>query len=341
MKEYKNPYRENPKYKEIADIICKDIRSGVYKIGQKLPGASKLGQIYKTSAVTANRALSELEAIGLVRRDARSGTYVSSATEPLKRILAITSEDWNINDPQLIYYLNGVMKEASKHNIDVQVLDPESEVFSSTESLKNSGAQGIILWGQNEENFPREIIADSDIPRITIGKDKTGCSTILNDDRSSAVYEMIQCMLKEGAKKIGFIGNKNKHNHRTSCDGYLSAVKNAGIYDKSLIYNTAVKNIAEIIAEILSGNNIPDTLIVPGVDILKVITLLWKAKTYIRIGGFKESIALERLKGIIWMIDLDHQQLGSRAVQILKQIVSGENKAETILLKAKIISPEK
>ncbi len=64
-----------PKYQEIIDALSRDILSGRFQPGQKLPSEAGLVKKFATSRITVGRALRELQQKGLVERVAGSGTY--------------------------------------------------------------------------------------------------------------------------------------------------------------------------------------------------------------------------------------------------------------------------
>jgi GntR family transcriptional regulator of arabinose operon len=68
-----------PKYRQVFEILTRDILSGKYRPGQKLPSEAALVQQFRTSRITVGRALRELSGRGLVERVAGSGTYVRQA----------------------------------------------------------------------------------------------------------------------------------------------------------------------------------------------------------------------------------------------------------------------
>jgi GntR family transcriptional regulator, arabinose operon transcriptional repressor len=68
-----------PKYRQVFDTIKRDILSGRYQAGQKLPSEATLLKRFGTSRITVGRALRELQQAGLVQRRAGSGTYVGTA----------------------------------------------------------------------------------------------------------------------------------------------------------------------------------------------------------------------------------------------------------------------
>src|SRR3954468_4361683 len=65
-----------PKYRQVLESLSKDILSGRYRAGQKLPSEAALVQQFRTSRITVGRALRDLAQRGLVDRVAGSGTYV-------------------------------------------------------------------------------------------------------------------------------------------------------------------------------------------------------------------------------------------------------------------------
>jgi GntR family transcriptional regulator of arabinose operon len=70
-----------PKYKEVFDVLERDIRSGKYAAGQKLPSEAMLVKQFGTSRITVGRAVRDLSLRGLVDRRAGSGTYVRAMAE--------------------------------------------------------------------------------------------------------------------------------------------------------------------------------------------------------------------------------------------------------------------
>ena len=72
-----------PKHRQIFDALSRDIASGRYASGQKLPSEAALVKRFHVSRITVGRAVSDLRERGLVERFAGSGTYVKGpSTEP-------------------------------------------------------------------------------------------------------------------------------------------------------------------------------------------------------------------------------------------------------------------
>jgi GntR family transcriptional regulator of arabinose operon len=67
----------NHKYREIIERIQKDISSGTYKPGQRLPSEMELVRRHRVSRMTVFRAMRDLQSLGIVTRRVGSGTFVA------------------------------------------------------------------------------------------------------------------------------------------------------------------------------------------------------------------------------------------------------------------------
>ncbi len=77
------PHVSNPrsatKYQQVFDTLRREIASGVYRPGQKLPSEAELVKRFGASRITVGRAVRELQQQQLVERRAGSGTYLKAA----------------------------------------------------------------------------------------------------------------------------------------------------------------------------------------------------------------------------------------------------------------------
>lgn len=65
-----------PLYKQLKDIIKRDIANGTYKRGQKIPPEIELQKIYNISRITIRKALQELTDERILERRRGKGTFV-------------------------------------------------------------------------------------------------------------------------------------------------------------------------------------------------------------------------------------------------------------------------
>ena len=70
-----------PLYAQLHDILLEKLKAGEYKKNDVLPTEAEFEEIFGVSRITARRALAELVAKGLVKRQAGIGTMVISTSE--------------------------------------------------------------------------------------------------------------------------------------------------------------------------------------------------------------------------------------------------------------------
>ena len=70
-----------PLYAQLHDILLEKLRTGAYKKNDVLPTEAEFEELFGVSRITARRALAELAAKGLVKRQAGIGTMVISTSE--------------------------------------------------------------------------------------------------------------------------------------------------------------------------------------------------------------------------------------------------------------------
>jgi GntR family transcriptional regulator, arabinose operon transcriptional repressor len=71
--------KAEPKYRRVFDTLRREILSGKYRPGEKLPSEADLVKRFGASRITIGRAVRELREQHLIDRRAGSGTYVRSA----------------------------------------------------------------------------------------------------------------------------------------------------------------------------------------------------------------------------------------------------------------------
>ena len=68
-----------PKHRQVYDELQRQIQSGHWKTGDRLPSEVELVRTFGASRITVGRAVRDLQTAGLVERRAGSGTYVKAA----------------------------------------------------------------------------------------------------------------------------------------------------------------------------------------------------------------------------------------------------------------------
>lgn len=68
---------ERPIYVQVSDQIVSNILTGVYKKGEKLPSVREFAVLAAVNPNTVQRALSELESVGLIETQRNTGKFVT------------------------------------------------------------------------------------------------------------------------------------------------------------------------------------------------------------------------------------------------------------------------
>src|SRR5919197_1044539 len=68
-----------PKYRQVYATLRREIQTGRWKPGARLPSEAELVRVFGASRITVGRAVRDLQLAGLVERRAGSGTYVKAA----------------------------------------------------------------------------------------------------------------------------------------------------------------------------------------------------------------------------------------------------------------------
>lgn len=120
-----------PLYLQLTEQLRKDIESGVYKRGQKIPTELELCDLYKVSRITVRKALKELEKENLLVRERGKGTFISMVM--LRRDIAHNTSFTKIcqatNQTPGAKTIKSVIEEATEEDQEALKLPPGSRVI--------------------------------------------------------------------------------------------------------------------------------------------------------------------------------------------------------------------
>jgi DNA-binding transcriptional regulator YhcF (GntR family) len=87
-----DPAADRPAYRQLADLFRKQIVSGAYRAGSRLPSEPTVAQQYGLGRETVRRAMAVLRAEGLVITVQGEGTLVRTPAQP--RRVRLGPGDW-------------------------------------------------------------------------------------------------------------------------------------------------------------------------------------------------------------------------------------------------------
>jgi GntR family transcriptional regulator, arabinose operon transcriptional repressor len=213
-------------YQSIFERLRRDIATGRYKPGQKLPSEAALVQKFRVSRITVTRAVRELQQRGLVDRVAGSGTYVRDPVPHPRENLLFGLIIPNLGDTEIfepicqgmaaspdatghgLFWGHTNPRTSSKEEHALQLcqqcitravsgvffapleLSPKSSAVNSrvTSMLKKAGIPVVFL-----DRRPEEESADR------------GRCDLVGIDNHRAGYIATEHLLRLGARRIAFI----------------------------------------------------------------------------------------------------------------------------------------
>ena len=113
--------RPPPRYVAIKQSICDAVRDGQLKPGDRVPSEAELVQQFDVSRMTANRALRELQAAGVLVRRAGSGSFVAEP-KPIGQMIEIRNIAEEIRERGHIYRARVVQNDEIRANADMAAL---------------------------------------------------------------------------------------------------------------------------------------------------------------------------------------------------------------------------
>ena len=220
-----------PKYRQIYDSLKQSISAGEYRAGQRLPTESDLVKSYKTSRVTVNRALRELQLAGFISRKVGSGSYVSAAAaqdytfgllipdlgrteifEPICRGMAET----RAGQEQVLLWGRS---PGPSQDVEMQA----RELCEQWIAKKVSGVFFAPLELTGDKDRINERIADlfmaSNIPVVLLDRDvvpypERSSYDLIGIDNRRAGYVVTSHLIGAGCKRLIFVG---RHRSAPSC----------------------------------------------------------------------------------------------------------------------------
>ncbi len=216
------------KYLQLRDIIYSKIESDEYAVGALIPSESELMERYKVSKATVRQALSELENEGVLRREQGRGTYVELPSKPARKTTVIVPQKHDIVEPNTSIYkfLMGIMAECHELGVEMTAL-PLSTYAASRVPVESSF---IWPWPEDEHlHLVRRAAMNNKVVIINRIIENEPNIVYFSIDHFAAAMQGMEKLIERGHRKIGFIYYPNNTDIHQRHQGYLRAMKEAGL----------------------------------------------------------------------------------------------------------------
>ena len=217
---------EPPKYQQVYAALRREIQSGRWKRGDRLPSEADLVQTYGASRITVGRAVRELQAAGLVERRAGSGTYVRTAASGALSFGLLIPDlgETEVFEP----ICQGMMASprAREHallwgSLTDSADSKEQRALQLCRQYIDRGVSGVFFAPLErttaKDDVNKRIAQALDAARIPVVLlDRTvvpyprrGQHDLVGIDNRRAGYEITEHLLRHGCRRIAFVAEPN------------------------------------------------------------------------------------------------------------------------------------
>lgn len=235
-----------PLYQQIADDIMGKIRSGEFKVGQKIASQRELAEQHEVSLITVKKALSELINQGFLYSRAGKGTYVAKRSNGVKiaehKTLGLVLSD--LKSPYFSMIMEAVEKQASEEGFALMLSNSKGEMEKEETQIQrylNLGVNGLIIASMIREYRtidPIRRLHHNRFPYVVVSYIREPDIYQVGTDHRRGAFMATEHLIHRGHDVIGFIagetgdllGDERKH-------GYTDALKKYGKpYHDALIF---------------------------------------------------------------------------------------------------------
>jgi GntR family transcriptional regulator of arabinose operon len=239
---------------QVYDILCTEIHSGRWKVGQKLPSISAMAEESGVSSMPIHQAVEQLREEGYLRTEKGSGTYLAAmlpkGAQPQGSVgILMAHQDERQMGPthrELDHWrLHAIIQEAVRRNYTEEVkyldrghADPEIDRVGG---LFGDNVKGIISL----HDFPREdypILPPDRIPFVYLGYTGFRGRPRVTLDLEEGFYRLTREVIQHGHRSVVCFGAEPTARERDSMlifAGYERAMDEAGLAVDREVYEAS------------------------------------------------------------------------------------------------------
>jgi len=257
-----------PLYYQIKNDIFKDIESGKYFPGERLPAERVLAEKYGVTRMTIRQAIKFLVEQGFLKVRHGSGTYVSdrkhSISQNDNKIIGVLVPD--IQRGIMIDLIRGIEDEAIKAGYNTIICNTDNlwdKANVYVNQLVANGIKGAIFVpvqdienGEKKEENNRQIIEkfyNNSTPVVLVDHDcKKVSADLIVSDNFSGGYEMTKHLINKGHRRIAVVYDFEETSILDRISGYKKALRDNDIeFDPNLIQKIKEYGFTESFSELI------------------------------------------------------------------------------------------
>jgi GntR family transcriptional regulator of arabinose operon len=214
---------EDPKYRRVYVTLLREIQSGRWKRGDRLPSEAELGGRFGASRITVGRAVRELQLAGLVERRVGSGTYVKAPRASGGRSFGLLIPD--LGETEIFEPIcQGMMASplAREHallwgSVDAAAASKDARAWHLCQQYIDRRVSGVFFapleLAPGPDDVNERIVRALDrarIPIVFLDRDilpypERGPHDLVGIDNRRAGYVITDHVLRLGAERVAFV----------------------------------------------------------------------------------------------------------------------------------------
>lgn len=271
-----------PRHRQVYDTLLREISSGRFQPGDRLPTEAVLAKTFSASRSTVARAMRDLKTRGLLNRQRGGGTHL--ARQEGKRVALFTPFTQSASD---LGYIGGRihahLSELAAHRGDhlrLQLVsrsgdDTLEQMMAAARALIQQGVSGVFYYPvelpQAEAHFNQLVvdrllsagIAVVAVDRDTVSfPDRSKLPFVTYDNRRGG-YLVTDHLIKQGCHRIAFIGSPYVSSAASDrLRGYCDALEGNDLpIDKTMIRTALIDDFDAAFCQSLMTDARPDGIV--------------------------------------------------------------------------------
>ncbi|RKP52998.1 GntR family transcriptional regulator [Cohnella endophytica] len=229
-------------YTKIKDDIKKRVLEGEWVGEAKLPSSRDFAQAYQSSVNTVEKAIKELCAEGLLKRDSRRGTFIENGViSPLSQSGSglVAASVIGIDNPLWGTALRGIEDVLQRHGFHLISYSDDRSLDKLETLVKGAVAKrvdGVILSPILDKKDPQrnerlyELLKNSGIKVVFLDRYLNGSDIpFVASDNGSGAYRLTKKLIERGHRRVLFIRNSNLSTMNERLLGAKQAYLDSGI----------------------------------------------------------------------------------------------------------------
>lgn len=264
-------------------------------------------------------------------------------------LCVVMPEDSNLADlPFFHQVIIGIQEAASRMEYDILLcIGKENDSTSLERVLMNRKVDGVILLRTYVKDIHVELLADRQIPFVTVGSTDYENVYQVDNDQRKACRELTGLLLERQMEKIVLLGGMDSLVvTRNRLQGFLDAFHQAGMEpDGNLIrLNLGSRQSVDSAIDEVMGKHADCIICMDDVICSHVMQKMRqehrKIPEDIRLASFYNSSVLENSVPSVTTLVFDARELGRVAVETLLDVVEGKDLPQCRLLPYEIVQRE-